>query len=91
MLCGIPLQTHSVKGLQTKSLWFMGKKKKIITLNTGTTVLPPTSPSGAQDLVPAMAHTGVPKGGETGEGMMHKPTDTQAGTCRPAARPETAE
>lgn len=68
-----------------------GQKKKIITLNTGTTVLPPTSPSGAQDLVPAMAHTGVPTGGETGEGMMHKPTDTQAGTCRPAARPKTAE
>lgn len=38
-----------------------GKKKKI-TVDTGTTDLPSVSPSGAQDLVPAVACTGVPKG-----------------------------
>jgi len=44
-----------------------------------------------------VAHTGYPREEkeeeeeEEEEGRMHKPTDTQAGTCRPAARPKTAE
>lgn len=72
MLCGIPLQTRSVKGLQTKEPVVSGQKKKkkiiIITLDLGTTDLPLVSPSRAQDLVPARAHTGVPKG-EGGGGV----------------------
>lgn len=83
MLCVIPLQMRSVKDLQAKNLWFLGKKKIIlqITLGRGTAGFPLVSSSRALGC----------QWEKWGRGGCTNGLDTQAGTCRPAARPKRAE